>query len=242
MPGILLKLLDGMNAGIMKPLGEHRSALLQVTDIVPADLDEKELWPKHGFYIKVSDSSQSIYVTLPPDQDDLVLSNKIQLGQFISVDRLKPGTPVPVIYGVKPLPGRHPFIGTPEPIVRVKTRGAISEFKEEKSRKRGSWQSEKKHPIGASSPLVVKPISLDFDACTPTLVRMSSKSGKIGSYRSSVGEVLLSKMAELKETGTSLMTRSSVFSKLPKGGSNTRKESKNAKSPFSTVFFFLFFL
>ncbi|KAF2292739.1 hypothetical protein GH714_027766 [Hevea brasiliensis] len=106
-PGILLKLLNGMSTGT-KPTSEHRSSLLQVTDIVPADLDEKNLWPKHGFYIKVSDSSHSIYVSLPSEQDDFVLSNKMQLGQFIYVDKLEPGSPVPVVKGAKPLPGRHP--------------------------------------------------------------------------------------------------------------------------------------
>lgn len=82
-PGILMKLLNGMNTGV-KPTNEHRNSLLQVTDIVPADLDEKNLWPKHGFYIKISDSSHSIYASLPTEQDDFVLSNKMQLGQFIT--------------------------------------------------------------------------------------------------------------------------------------------------------------
>ncbi|BAD44860.1 unknown protein [Oryza sativa Japonica Group] len=82
--GVLLKLLDGMKAGAAKPVGEHRTALLQVTDIVPADLDDKDLLPRHGkFYVKVSDSSHSIYATLPLPQADLVLSNKLQLGQFV---------------------------------------------------------------------------------------------------------------------------------------------------------------
>ncbi|KAJ0620389.1 hypothetical protein HanHA300_Chr00c1061g0836171 [Helianthus annuus] len=121
-PGILLKLLNGMNSGV-KPTSEHRSSLLQVTDIVPADLDEKDLWPKHGFYIKVSDSSHSIYVSLPFEQDDLVLSNKMQLGQFIYVDNLEPGSPVPIAKGAKPLPGRHPFVGTPEPLMGLREKG-----------------------------------------------------------------------------------------------------------------------
>ncbi|KAL3654065.1 hypothetical protein CASFOL_003746 [Castilleja foliolosa] len=90
-PRILLKLLNGMNTGV-KPTSEHQSSLLQVTDIVPADLDEKNLLPKHGFYIKLSDSSHSIYASLPFDQDDLVMSDKMQLGQFIYIDRLKPGS------------------------------------------------------------------------------------------------------------------------------------------------------
>ncbi|KAF8407114.1 hypothetical protein HHK36_006239 [Tetracentron sinense] len=43
--GILLKLLDGMNSGV-KAIGEHMSSLLQVTDSVPVDCDDKNLWPK----------------------------------------------------------------------------------------------------------------------------------------------------------------------------------------------------
>lgn len=231
-PGVLIKLLDGMTAGSVNPVGEHRNALLQVTDIVPADLDEKDLLPKHGFYIKVSDSSQSIYAALPLDQNDLVLSNKIQLGQFIYVDRLKTGTPVPIMLGVKPLPGRHPFMGTPEPIVRGKRHGEKTDSKEGSYRKRGSWESEKKVTIGASSPWIVRPTSLDFDDNT-TPLRTNSKLGKIGSLRSSVSGALLSKMAELKESGTNLMSKSFVLSKHQKGGNISVKDSKIVKSPLS---------
>ncbi|XP_038976217.1 uncharacterized protein LOC120107120 isoform X2 [Phoenix dactylifera] len=116
-PGTLLKLLDGMKVGAAKPIGEHRSALLQVSDILPIDVDEKDLWPTRGFYIKVSDSSYFMYASLPFEQNDLVLSNKMQLGQFMYVDRLEPGLPVPVVKGARPLPGRHPLVGRPQPIV-----------------------------------------------------------------------------------------------------------------------------
>ncbi|KAG0536959.1 hypothetical protein BDA96_03G106900 [Sorghum bicolor] len=94
--GVLLKLLDGMKSAAAKP----------VTDIVPAELDEKNLFPKHGkFYVKVSDASHSIYAALPLAQSDLVLSNKPYVGQFVHVDRLDPASPVPVIVGARPLPG-----------------------------------------------------------------------------------------------------------------------------------------
>ncbi|KAJ1266035.1 hypothetical protein BS78_08G120300 [Paspalum vaginatum] len=71
--GVLLKLLDGtMETGTAKPVGEH--AALQVTEIVPAELDEKDLFPKHGkFHNKVSDASHSIYAALPRSQADLVI-------------------------------------------------------------------------------------------------------------------------------------------------------------------------
>ncbi|GJV71149.1 DUF936 domain-containing protein [Tanacetum coccineum] len=78
--GVLMKLIDGMSLGI-KPTSKYRSSLLQVTDIVPIDLDEKDFMAKHGFYIKVSDSVNSIYVSLLFEIDDLILSNKIQISQ-----------------------------------------------------------------------------------------------------------------------------------------------------------------
>ncbi|GJU16390.1 hypothetical protein Tco_1144356 [Tanacetum coccineum] len=89
-PGVLMKLIDGMNLGI-KPTSNYRCYLLQVTGIVPIDLDEKDLWPKHGFYVK--------------------------LGQFIHVEKLERGSPVPVAKGVKPVPGRRPIVGVPEPLM-----------------------------------------------------------------------------------------------------------------------------
>ncbi|WJX74582.1 hypothetical protein P8452_58217 [Trifolium repens] len=114
-PGVLLKLLQHMNTDV-KVGGEHRSSLLQVVSIVPA-LAGGELFPNQGFYLKVSDSSHATYVSLPDEHDDLILSDKIQLGQFVFVDRFEASSPVPLIRGVKPVPGRHPCVGTPEDIV-----------------------------------------------------------------------------------------------------------------------------
>jgi hypothetical protein len=45
-----------------------------------------------------------------PMQADLVRSNKLYLGQFVHVDRLDPGSPIPVIVGARPLPGCHPLV------------------------------------------------------------------------------------------------------------------------------------
>lgn len=114
-PGILIKLLQHINSDV-KATGEHRSALLQVISIVPA-LANGELWPNHGFYIKVSDSSHATYVSLAEEHDDLILSDKLQLGQFIHIDRLEAGSPVPLLRGVRPLPGRHQCVGTPENLI-----------------------------------------------------------------------------------------------------------------------------
>ncbi|KAI3818146.1 hypothetical protein L1987_11949 [Smallanthus sonchifolius] len=153
-PGVLLKLLDGMNSGV-KPTSEHRNSVLQVADITPVDLDEKDLWPKHGFYVKVSDSSHSIYVSLP---SDLILSNEIQLGQFILVEKLEHGSPVPVATGVKPLPGRHPFVKMPEPVINHISNPNLKLC----TPKRVSWGTDQKddgHDVCAS------PCSLKIDQC-----------------------------------------------------------------------------
>eukprot|EP01018_Ginkgo_biloba_P027767 Gb_00943 [translate_table: standard] len=118
-PGILLKLLQHMHSDV-KVGGEYRSVLLQVISIVPA-LAGSELWPNKGFYIKVSDSSHSIYVSLNDEDNELILTDKLQLGQFIYVEKLEPGSPVPVVVGVRPVPGRHPCIGNPEDLMARKT-------------------------------------------------------------------------------------------------------------------------
>ncbi|XP_009148130.1 uncharacterized protein LOC103871617 [Brassica rapa] len=124
-PGVLLKLLQHMNTDV-KIAGEHRSSLLQVISIVPA-LAGGELFPNQGFYLKVSDSSHATYVSLPDEHDDLILSDKLQLGQFIHVDRVESSSPVPILRGVRPVPGRHPCLGTPEDIVAADALGFLSD-------------------------------------------------------------------------------------------------------------------
>ncbi|KAH1108736.1 hypothetical protein J1N35_012504 [Gossypium stocksii] len=122
--GVLLKLLQHMNTDV-KVAGEHRSSLLQVVSIVPA-LAGGELFPNQGFYLKVSDSSHATYVSLLDEHDDLILSDKIQLGQFIHVDCLESASPVPILHGVRPVPGRHPCVGSPEDIVATRSLGFLN--------------------------------------------------------------------------------------------------------------------
>ncbi|KAI9124943.1 hypothetical protein K1719_003559 [Acacia pycnantha] len=256
-PGILQKLLDGINTGV-KPTGEHRSSLLQVTDIVPADLDEKNLWPKHGFYIKVSDSSHSIYVSLPSHQDDFVLSNKMQLGQFIYVDRLEPGSPVPVVKGAKPLPGRHPLVGTPEPLMGLRQKGVRSEQRPPDSARprRGSWETGGNDGDKISSPMVFKPVNLDFDQCTPVkeprssakncnfqakmvspMGMTSARTTPVSGVRSSVGGGLLAKMTDAKLESPALLRKSCVVSsssKFPRSRSVCGREPRIPIIPFKS--------
>lgn len=116
-PGVLLKLLQSINSNV-KVRGEYRSVLLQVISIVPA-LTGSELWPNQGFFIKVSDSSHSTYVSLSQEDNELILNNKLQLGQFFYVERVEAGTPVPVLVGVRPVPGRNAFIGNPKDLMQM---------------------------------------------------------------------------------------------------------------------------
>ncbi|KAE8694888.1 protein TRIGALACTOSYLDIACYLGLYCEROL 2 [Hibiscus syriacus] len=144
-PGVLLKLLQHMNSDV-KVAGEHRSSLLQVVSIVPA-LAGGELFSNQGFYLKVSDSSHATYVSLPDEHEDLILSDKIQLGQFIHVDRLESASPVPILHGVRPVPGRHPCVGNPEDIVATHSLGFLNNGSKSGS---GSKPGEKvKSPSGS---------------------------------------------------------------------------------------------
>lgn len=113
--GILLKLLQSMNS-TTRVTGDHRSALLQVIGIVPA-LAGSDLWPNHGFYVQLSDSLNSTYVSLSDRDNDLILTNRLQLGQFAYVDRFEFDSPVPRVCGIRPIAGRHPFVGTPEALI-----------------------------------------------------------------------------------------------------------------------------
>ncbi|KAL3839217.1 hypothetical protein ACJIZ3_023808 [Penstemon smallii] len=117
-PGVLIKLLQTINSNL-KVRGEYRSILLQVISIVPA-ISGSELFPDHGFFIKVSDSSHSTYVSLSKKDNDLILNNKLHLGQFFYVDKMEAGTPVPVLVGVRPVPGRHPFVGNPKDLMHLR--------------------------------------------------------------------------------------------------------------------------
>ncbi|CAN0900185.1 hypothetical protein LINGRAHAP2_LOCUS20696 [Linum grandiflorum] len=114
-PGILLKLLQTMNS-TTRVTGDHRSPLLQVIGIVPA-LAGSDLWPNHGFYVQLSDSLNSTYVSLSDHDTDLILSNRLQLGQYVYVERFQPDSPVPRACGIRTIAGRHSFVGTPEPLI-----------------------------------------------------------------------------------------------------------------------------
>ncbi|XP_042493224.1 uncharacterized protein LOC122072862 [Macadamia integrifolia] len=114
---VLLKLLQHASDRNVKVTGEHRSALLQVLEIVPALAAGDDPWQSRGFFLKVSDSLHSAYVSISNEDLDLIFSDKIQLGQFLHVSRLDSAYPVPVLRGIKPVPKRRPCVGNPIDLV-----------------------------------------------------------------------------------------------------------------------------
>ncbi|XP_071721289.1 uncharacterized protein [Rutidosis leptorrhynchoides] len=116
-PGVLSNLLKNINDPTVKLAGDHRSPLLQVIGIVPRDdvfdFDKKN----KGFYLRVSDSVHSAYVSVQECDVELILNDKIQLGQFVHVTRLVSGSPVPVLCGVKPVAKRRACVGEPKDLI-----------------------------------------------------------------------------------------------------------------------------
>ena len=122
-PGVLSKLLQHAGNKDVKVTGEHRSALLQVIEIVPSlpNDHDNDPWKSKGFFLKVSDSLHSAYVSISDNDVDLIYSDKIQLGQFVYASRLDLGSPVPVLRGLKPVPkikrSPCPCVGNPTDLV-----------------------------------------------------------------------------------------------------------------------------
>ncbi|KAF3792271.1 hypothetical protein EJ110_NYTH00377 [Nymphaea thermarum] len=117
-PGVLLKLLERLKSRATVASGDHKPILLQVISIVPS-LTGSGLWSSQGYFLKVSDSSHSTYVSLTADDNDLICTDKLHLGQFIYIDKMVEGNPVPLALGVRPLQGRHPFVGTPKDLMQM---------------------------------------------------------------------------------------------------------------------------
>ncbi|KAK8961812.1 hypothetical protein KSP40_PGU011973 [Platanthera guangdongensis] len=103
-PSVLLTLLQFMNFDSI-PLGEHRSAVHHVTDIVSAPsstLSPEDLWSSQDFFIQLSDSVNSTYVYLSDRDAELIVSNRTQLGQLVHLHRLHFGLPVPARHWYQP--------------------------------------------------------------------------------------------------------------------------------------------
>ncbi|BAB02546.1 unnamed protein product [Arabidopsis thaliana] len=110
--GVLFKLLEEMGVGKVRRDVDHRPVLLQIRCIIPV-LAAGGLWPNKGFFLRITDSTHSIYVSLPREENDLVLYDKLQIGQLIFVEKLEFAYPVPMIKGIRPTPGRRACTGDP---------------------------------------------------------------------------------------------------------------------------------
>ncbi|KAL0308818.1 UNVERIFIED_CONTAM: hypothetical protein Sradi_5824100 [Sesamum radiatum] len=88
---------------------------MQVISIVPCLEDDP--WKSRGYYLRVSDSLHAAYVSVSDEDVELILSDKVQLGQFIHVAWLDSGSPVPVLRGIKPIPKRRPCVGDPQDLI-----------------------------------------------------------------------------------------------------------------------------
>ncbi|KAF8664300.1 hypothetical protein HU200_054848 [Digitaria exilis] len=106
-------------AGVPTPRSRSRSGpratrdrvLLQVTNITPALAGADPFSAgHHGFFLRLSDSSRSCYVSLHADHDNLILANGLHIGQVIEVDSLTPSVPAPVLRNFRVLPGRYPCV------------------------------------------------------------------------------------------------------------------------------------
>ncbi|XVF44989.1 hypothetical protein PTKIN_Ptkin02bG0169500 [Pterospermum kingtungense] len=120
--GVILKLLEDMGIEERTVTDDcddgKKPALLQIKSIIPV-LAEGDLWPKQGFFMKVSDLTHAIYVSLHQEEDEMVLCNKLQLGQLIYVEKLEVAYPVPMLKGVRPIPGRQPLDGDPKDLLGI---------------------------------------------------------------------------------------------------------------------------
>nr|XP_043633397.1 uncharacterized protein LOC122604577 [Erigeron canadensis] len=224
-PGVLLKLLQHMNTDV-KVGGEHRSSLLQVVSIVPALAPGGELFQNQGFYLKVSDSSHATYVSLPDENIDLILSDKIQLGQYIHVERLESATPVPILHGVRPVPGRHPCVGTPEDIVATHSLGFLnnngSSSSSASSKLVGNVKLPKKDTSSSSSSTSLRSNGVvEGKKTVSTLARSNSQLPKLVLYtkdsKQSLGKVKPSGSRSIPSSPTSCYSLPTSFEKFSSG-------------------------
>ncbi|XP_071697958.1 uncharacterized protein [Rutidosis leptorrhynchoides] len=235
-PGVLLKLLQHMNTDV-KVGGEHRSSLLQVVSIVPA-LAGGELFQNQGFYLKVSDSSHATYVSLPDENIDLILSDKIQLGQYIHVERLESATPVPILHGVRPVPGRHPCVGTPEDIVATHSLGFLNNNSTSSTSSKfvGNIKlpSKKDTNSNSNSKSVRANGVVESNKCsTSTLSRSKSQLPKLivntSDSRQSLAKVRASSSRSIPSSPTSCYSLPTSFEKFSSGVKNQSKIQSKIK-------------
>lgn len=216
-PGILLKVLKNINSDV-KVCGEYRSILLQVISIVPA-ITGSELWPDHGFFIKVSDSSHSTYVSLSKEDNELILSNKLQLGQFIYVEKVQSSVPVPILVGVRAVPGRNPFIGNPKDLMQMSTPSGVLEALDQQRRTTKPAELSESEKENSQRKVVIK--EQKAGVASRYMLGISSNNGKITNLNSSVD-------SDKSNGGSSVCD---LNHKLVSGATKVKQEPKSQERP-----------
>ncbi|XP_062216604.1 uncharacterized protein LOC133916784 [Phragmites australis] len=217
-PGILLKVLKNINSDV-KVCGEYRSILFQVISIVPA-ITGSELWPDHGFFIKVSDSSHSTYVSLSKEDNELILSNKLQLGQFIYVEKVQSSIPVPVLVGVRPVPGRNPCIGNPKDLMQMSTPSGVLEALDNQRKTSKSADLSESEKENLQRKVIIK--EQKAVVASRYMLGVSSNNGKVTNLNSSIDSD--------KSNGDSSICEVNQKSVAPK----IRQEAKPQERPNTT--------
>ncbi|KAL2460327.1 Plant protein of unknown function (DUF936) [Abeliophyllum distichum] len=102
--GVLVELIEDVK---MNEKGlERKPALLQIRSIIPV-LEEGDQWPNRGFFLKVSDMSHQMFVSLLQEHNQMILGNQLKLGQFVYLKELEKSHPVPLLRDITPFSGRH---------------------------------------------------------------------------------------------------------------------------------------
>jgi len=127
-PGVLSKLLQNSTS-----TNSHRQPLLQVTEIIPR-LSEDTFQPATGYFLKLSDSLHSAYVSVSDSDAELIRSDKLQLGQFVYVTRFDndASSSVPCVSGLKTISKRRACVGNPVDLVSTDSLKLNSNVKKKK--------------------------------------------------------------------------------------------------------------
>ncbi|XP_017227456.1 uncharacterized protein LOC108203186 [Daucus carota subsp. sativus] len=212
-PGTLSSLLSPTPS---KPTSHHRSSLLQIIAIVPSFNNTDTIFPNKGFFIRVSDSLHSAYVSVSEKDAELILGDKIQLGQFVYVEGLDGGAPVPVVRGLKVVPKRRECVGSPVDLIGSEV---LVGKKEKKGGRRVSLGGGK-----SDGGVEMRRLSLDSSrkGWDRNLLGKYGGAGRPGSSHSSAS-ILASKTASYEKNST-LMQRS--FSPLKQALSHRKSFSE----------------
>nr|XP_019706737.1 uncharacterized protein LOC105047111 isoform X2 [Elaeis guineensis] len=155
----------------------------------------------------------------------------MQLGQYMYVDRLEPGLPVPIIKGARPLPGRHPLVGRPQPIMPMIENGerldtVPTDCAVSSTRRRSLWGPNMIPTSGVCSPKLGKSTMLGFGERKPVKERtqtclisplINGRLGKDGSEMAFISPRtgnILSKITHWKGEIATAIRKSSITSKF----------------------------